>query len=210
MQQFLTLLLSFSLFFAVGIGISRAYFFLVSRPNRKAQCPVDNAKVTMKTRDALYRCRLISQDSSGWTFSAPMHRDNYVPVAVGEEVICEVVAHGGLITFPTKVISRKPIEGTILVASPKNVKLDNRRTKADRREVEMDVIVGGRNGEVIDISSGGARVKIQGFEREGNMVKVDLPTGESRGATVVDSKNDHLGSVVRLKFDEPIGVDLRS
>lgn len=204
MPQLLTFLLSFSLVFALGYGLAKIYTYFRSRSTKDLLVPVENAKVRMKTSDALYRCRLVSRDSNGWTFTAPMHRDNYVPVAVGEDVKCEVVANGGLIVFTTKIIARKPIEGTVVVAPPKSVKLDNRRLNVDRRAVEMNVVVGGKSGAVLDLSPGGARVKIQGFEREGNMVMIDLPTGESRGATIVDSKNDQFGSVIRLKFDEPI------
>ena len=135
-----------------------------------------------------------------------MQRDNYVPISAGEQITCEIVAKGGLIIFSTVVSSRNSIEGSIVVAAPKTVKLENRRDQFDRREVDMDIVVAGKNGAVIDLSPSGARVKIQGFEREGNMVRIDLPSGESRGAVVVDSKNDHMGSVIRLKFDEPIEV----
>ena len=206
MQEILTLLVSFSLVFGLGLIIAKFVMASRSKPRKDAYTPVENAKVKMKTKTALYRCRLVSMDSSGWVFTAPIHRDNYVPVTVGEEITCEIVAKGGILLFSTKVIARKPIERMITVAVPKNMKLDDRRDKSDRSEIEMDVVVAGKNGAVIDLSPGGARVKIQGFEREGNMVRIDLPTGESRGAIVVDSKNDHMGSVIRLKFDEPIEV----
>jgi Flagellar protein YcgR len=207
MPEFLTLILSFSAVFTVGFVAAKGYLAMKALPNKDSHKPVENAQVRMKTSDALYRCRLISSDANGWIFTAPMHRDNFVPVAVGEEVKCEVVANGGLLIFTTKVIARKPIEGTIIVAAPKSVELDNRRTHLSRREVAVEVVIGGKSGSVMDLSPGGARVKIQGFEREGNMVRVDMPGGESRGATIVDSKNDHLGSTVRLRFDEAIEIN---
>ncbi len=206
MQEILLLLISFSAVFALGIIAARAWISLRTRAKGDELSPVENAKVRMKTSTALYRCRLISRDHNGWVFTAPMQRDHFVPISVGEQITCEVIANGGLIVFSTIVISRRAIEGSIVVAAPKSVKLQNRRDQTDRKQVDMDVVVAGKNGAVIDLSPGGARVKIQGFEREGNMVRIDLPTGESRGATVVDSKNDHLGSVIRLKFDEPITV----
>lgn len=206
MQEILLLLVSFSAVFALGLGLAKVYMVLRAKPRKDSYTPVENAKVRMKSATALYRCRLISHDSNTWTFTAPMQRDTYVPVPIGEEVTCEVVAKGGVLLFSSKVIARKAIEGTIVIAAPKNVKLDDRRDKTDRAEIEMAVVVAGKTGSVMDLSPGGARVKIQGFEREGNMVRIDLPTGESRGATVVDSKNDHMGSVIRLKFDEPISV----
>ena len=206
MQEILTLLLSFSLVFAIGYVGAKTFNALRSRPRKEEYIPVENAKVRMKTSGALYRCRLVSHSSKLWVFTAPMHRDNFVAISVGEAVTCEVVANGGLLLFTSTVIARKSIEGTITVAAPATIKLDNRRDKADREVVDMAVVVSGTSGEVMDLSPGGARVKIKGFQREGNIVMIDLPTGESRAAVVVDSKNDHMGSVIRLKFDEPIEV----
>ena len=206
MQEILILLVSFSAVFALGAIIAKAVTTFRSRTRRDECTPVENAKVRMKTSTALYRCRLISHDRNNWVFTAPMQRDSYVPIAAGEQITCEIVAKGGLIIFSTVVSSRNSIEGSIVVAAPKTVKLENRRDQFDRREVDMDIVVAGKNGAAIDLSPSGARVKIQGFEREGNMVRIDLPSGESRGAVVVDSKNDHMGSVIRLKFDEPIEV----
>jgi hypothetical protein len=177
MQEILILLVSFSAVFGLGIVIAKSYLTFRAKPRKDAYTPVDNAKVRIKTSTALYRCRHVSTDTNGWVFTAPMHRDNYVPVSVGEEITCEVVARGGVLLFATKVIARKAIEGTIVVAVPKSVKLDDRRDKTDRAEVEMEVVVSGKTGEVMDISPSGARVKIQGFEREGNMVRIDLPSG---------------------------------
>ena len=206
MQEILTLLASFSLVFGIGAAIAFAIMTVRSQNRKAGMLPVPNAKVRMKTASSLYRCRLISSDRKGWTFTAPMQRDSYVPIPVGQEVTCEVIAQGGMLVFKSTVIARKAIEGFIVIAAPKSAKLENRRDKAERKEIDMAVVVAGKTGAVIDLSPGGAKVKIQGFEREGNQVLIDLPTGESRGATIVDSKNDHMGSVIRLKFDEPIAI----
>ena len=209
MQEILTLLLSFSVVFAIGYVVARTFLTLRGRPRKEEFIPVENAKVRMKTSGALYRCRLVSHGPKSWIMTAPMHRDNYVPVSVGETVTCEVIAQGGLLLFTSTVIARKSIEGTISIAAPTSVKLDNRRDKSDRELVDMAVVVSGTSGEVMDLSPGGARVKIKGFQREGNIVTIDLPTGESRAAVVVDSKNDHMGSVIRLKFDDPIAMETK-
>lgn len=206
MQEILLLLGSFSAVFVAGFFAPRLMMIARSYLKKESLEPVDNAKVRMKSASSLYRCRLISHDKEGWTFTAPMQRDIYVPIPIGEEVVCEVVGQNGLLVFKSQVIARRAQEGVIVVAAPKNISLENRRD-GDRREGRpMEVIVAGKNGSVMDLSPGGARVKIRGFEREGNVVRIDLPSGESRGATVVDSKNDHEGSVIRLRFDEPIMV----
>lgn len=206
MQEILILLGSFSAVFLVGYFAPRLLILGQSFAKKESRQPVENAKVRMKTASAFYRCRLISHGKEGWVFSAPMQRDIYVPIPVGEEVTCEVVAKGGLIVFKTQVIARRPQESVIVVAAPKSMSFENRREEDRREGFPMEVVVAGKNGSVMDLSPGGARVKIRGFEREGNVVRIDLPSGESRGATVVDSKNDHEGSVIRLRFDEPILV----
>lgn len=204
MQDLLTLLGSFSVVFLAGYLTSKFVISRKSNLQQEAYQPVENAKVRMKTSSSLYRCRLISHSAEGWVFTAPMQRDTFVPIAVGEAVTCEVIGQGGLLVFQTSVIARRAGEGAIVVAAPKSVTLENRREESDRREIPMEVTVAGKSGSVMDLSPGGARVRIRGFEREGNVVQINLPTGEVRGATVVDSKNDHVGSVVRLRFHEPI------
>jgi len=206
MQEILILLGSFSAVFAAGFYASKLLARTKSYLGREARQPVENAKVRMKTSSSLYRCRLISHSSEGWVFSAPMQRDVFVPLPVGEEVTCEVVANGGLIIFKSKVIARRAQESSIVIEAPKSISLENRRDEDRRQEIPMEVTVGGKEGSVMDLSPGGARVRIRGFEREGNVVQINLPSGESRGAIVVDSKNDHEGSVIRLRFDEPILV----
>ena len=204
MQEILILLVSFSAIILAGYFGSKLFATIKRSLKDDDRQPVENAKVRMKTASSLYRCRLISQGPEGWVFSAPIQRDYFVPIPFGEEVTCEVLAKGGVLIFKTRVIGRRSEEKSIVVENPKNVAFENRREDDRRDDISMDVTVAGKSGSVMDLSPGGARVKIRGFEREGNVVQIDLPSGESRAATIVDSKNDHIGSVIRLKFDEPI------
>lgn len=206
MQEILTLLAGFSAVFAAGYLAARLFSGGKSIFRKNDFEPVENAKVRMKSASALYRCRLISHGPDGWVFSAPMQRDSYVPIPVGEVMTCEVIGKSGVMTFQTAVIARRSKEGVIVVSAPKNVNVQNRREGNRREGLPMEVMVGGKSGSVMDLSPGGARVKIKGFEKEGNSVRIDLPSGESRGATVVDARNDFEGSVIRLRFDEPIRV----
>lgn len=206
MQEIATLTISFAAVFTAGVLCAKMFFAGKFSINKKNLDPVENAKVRMKTSSAFYRCRLISFDNEEWVFSAPMQRDMFVPIPVGEVVTCEVIGQSGLLTFQSKVIARRSENPSIVIEAPKNISLDERREELRNEDIRMDVTVAGKTGTVMDLSPGGARVRIRGFEREGNLVRIDLPTGESRGATVIDSKNDHEGSVIRLRFDEPIDV----
>lgn len=133
-----------------------------------------------------------------------MQRDSYIPVPVGEECVCEVVARGGVLLFTSKVIARQSQEGRIVIEAPVNPKLRNRRDDARRIDIPMTLLVGNHGGEVLDLSTNGAKVKLSGFQKEGQTVRVDLPDGESRAGTVIESTHDSIGSTVRISFDRPI------
>jgi c-di-GMP-binding flagellar brake protein YcgR len=171
---------------------------------RQKRTPVENARVRFKTGSAVYRSRLISHDDKQWIFAAPMQRDSYIPVPVGEDCVCEVVARGGVLIFTSKVVARQSQEGRIVIEAPVNAKLKNRRDDTRRIDLPMTVQVGSHDGEVIDVSTTGAKVKLNGFQKEGQTVRVDLPDGESRAGTVIESTHDSVGSTVRISFDRPI------
>lgn len=190
--------------FLVGFLLAKALGRKSVLDARLRRTPVENARVRFKTSQAVYRSRLISFDDKQWVFAAPMQRDSYIPVPVGEECVCEVVARGGVLIFSSKVIARQSQEGRIVIEAPTNPKLKNRREGARRIDIPMKLLVGNHGGEVLDVSSNGAKVKLSGFQKEGQTVRVDLPDGESRAATVIESTHDSIGSTVRISFDRPI------
>ncbi|MEI7577161.1 MAG: flagellar brake protein [Armatimonadota bacterium] len=200
----LALIGSLTIVFLVGYLLAKAFGRKSVLDARQRRTPVDNARVRFKTSSAVYRSRLISHDDKQWVFAAPMQRDSYIPVPVGEECVCEVVARGGVLLFTSKVIARQSQEGRIVIEAPVNPKLRNRRDDARRIDIPMTLLVGNHGGEVLDLSTNGAKVKLSGFQKEGQTVRVDLPDGESRAGTVIESTHDSIGSTVRISFDRPI------
>jgi hypothetical protein len=204
MQEMLAIIGMLTIVFLVGFLLAKVFGHKSALNARRRRTPVENARVRFKTSSAVYRSRLISHDEETWVFAAPMQRDSFVPVPVGEECVCEVVAHGGVLVFTSKVIARQSQEGRIVIEAPVKPKLKNRRDDDRRADIPMRLLVGNIGGEVINVSPSGAKVKLEGFQREGQTVRVDLPGGESRAATVIESTHDSVGSTVRLAFDRPI------
>lgn len=188
----------------MGFLLAKAFGRKSALDAQQKRTPVDNARVRFKTGSAVYRSRLISFGNEQWVFAAPMQRDSYIPVPVGEECVCEVVARGGVLIFTSKVIARQSKEGRIVIEAPVNPKLKNRRDDARRIDIPMKLLVGNHGGEVLDVSTNGAKVKLSGFQKEGQTVRVDLPDGETRAGTVIESTHDNVGSTVRISFDRPI------
>lgn len=204
MQDMLALIGSLTIVFLVGFLLAKAFGRKSALDAQQKRTPVDNARVRFKTGSAVYRSRLISFGNEQWVFAAPMQRDSYIPVPVGEECVCEVVARGGVLIFTSKVIARQSKEGRIVIEAPVNPKLKNRRDDARRIDIPMKLLVGNHGGEVLDVSTNGAKVKLSGFQKEGQTVRVDLPDGETRAGTVIESTHDNVGSTVRISFDRPI------
>jgi c-di-GMP-binding flagellar brake protein YcgR len=206
MQSLLSLIGLFSVVFAVSYGISSLVIFIKRKKPEGGLQPLENAKVRLKTSSAMYRSRLLEHGPDGWVFAAPMQRDSYIPIPIGEEMTCEVMARGGVLLFQSKVIARRSGQGALVVEAPVKPQLTNRRDQSRRVDIPMEVLVGGQSAAVINLSEGGAKVKIKGFEREGNVIRVALSSGEARAATVLESENGREGSVIRLSFDQPITI----
>jgi hypothetical protein len=205
-HQFLELLGSFCLVFCFGYGITYVFVAMRNKHDLSKRQPLENAKVRFKTSTNLYRTRLLEAGNVEWVFAAPLQRDSYVPIPIGIEIVCEVVARGGVLIFTSIVTDRDSDRGAIMIKAPVSPKLMDRRDEIRRVDIPMQLLVGGSTGEVMDLSAGGARIKIRGYEREGKVINIELPHGENRKATVVDTHNSETGSVIRLKFDRPIAL----
>lgn len=207
MQALLSLLGLFSLAFGLSYGVS--YLFIAAkRATQKHNLkPVENARIRFKTSAAAYRSRLVEWNSSEWVIAAPLQRNAYVPISVGEELSCEVVAKGGVLLFKTHVIARCGTKGTLTLAAPDQPRLKNRRENERRFDVVDHLEVSGTRSAVIDLSEGGAKVRIQGIERQGRVLSVKLPDGEIREGTVLESERDGSESVIRLSFSQPVQVN---
>lgn len=178
--------------FGVGYGLRRW---------RRPFVPPVNAKMRVRTADAIYRCRFVGEGTDGWAFSAPLQRDNYVPLNIGQTVSCEVTTDAGVVVFEARVKGRRADPPAIVVVPPREVRNLNRRTD-ERRPVagKNEVSVDGTPGTLLDLSRGGARLRMRRAPVRGARVGVTLPTGESIVADVLESEPSLGGAVVRLRF----------
>lgn len=206
MHQFLELLGSFCLVFCFGYGITYIFVTFRNKHDQARRQPLENAKVRFKTATNLYRTRLLEYGETEWVFAAPLQRDSYVPIPIGSEIVCEVVARGGVLIFSSVVTDRDADRGALMIKAPVSPKLMDRRDEIRRVDIPMQLVIGESTAEVMDLSSGGARIKIKGYEREGKVINISLPDGDERRGTVIDTHNSETGSVIRLKFDRPIAI----
>lgn len=193
---FLSVLVVFGASCAVAFGVAA----LLRRWRRPFVPPV-NAKMRVRTADAIYRCRFVGEGTDGWAFSAPLQRDNYVPLNVGQTVSCEVTTDVGVVVFEARVKGRRTDPPAIVLAPPRDVRNLNRRT--DERKAVLgknEISVDGTPATLLDLSRGGAKLRMRRAPVRGARVGLTLPSGESVIADVLESEPSLGGAVVRLRF----------
>lgn len=190
----------FASFTAAGYLVTRLF---LNRSTSKGKKPFENAKVRFKTKEAMYRTRLIEFDNKTWTFAAPLQRNVSVPIAVGEMLTCEVMTYGGVLMFTAPVIERCNQRGALIIAAPKTPVFCNRRSE-EREDVDQRVAVEGQIATLMNLSPGGAKVQIRGRNKLSDKVLVNMEEGRKVGATVVDSEDAGGCTILRLQFDEPV------
>lgn len=200
MQDFLKLVGSFTLVFALSYALTFMFTQFLKKRHPEL-VPAENDKIRFKTSEGMFRCRYVREDVEGWHFSAPMQRDHYVPLAVGTELTCEAITQHGVLIFESTVINRRLDPARIVVTAPAEIKIIERR---DRQRVtdmaEMDITIDGQKGKLIDRSSGGIKVVLGGFLKEGEAVEVNFPNGEFRHARVVATDRTRGETIARLAY----------
>lgn len=159
----------------------------------------------------VYRCYYVATEREGLVFSAPLQRDHYVPVQVGEPYMAQVPTTDGVLTFRTEVVSRDPVTHQFTVAHPSAVRRVERR--AELRETVFDGIEAQINDEpavLCDLSANGAKLVTQCDITAGESVRLVLPDG--RGVcdgwaleSIPGAWGSAVGRIVRVRFSEPLG-----
>ena len=83
--------------------------------------PDRGASLRIRASSAVYRSRFLEAGPHGWDFAAPLQRDAYVPLRVGEDVVIEVEETEGRLIFRSKIIARCGETGRMTIARPANV-----------------------------------------------------------------------------------------
>jgi len=201
-------------FFALALLSGAVLGTIVSMRRKSKHNVLDlpaHTKARMVGPKGVYRCYFVSSEKEGLVFSAPLQRDHYVPVQVGEPFMAQVPTSDGVLTFRTEIVSRDPVTHQFTVAHPAAVRRIERR--AELRESVFDGIEAKVNDEpavLCDLSLNGAKLVTHCDIAAGEPVRVVLPDG--RGVcegwaleSVPGAWGSAVGRVVRVRFREPLG-----
>jgi hypothetical protein len=119
MAQLLALnFLAFLVAIAFGAGVST----LVRRLRRPPMpIPSPGSPLRIRADEAVYRSRFLEAGTEGWIFAAPLQRDVYVPLRVGEDLVVEAEEPEGRLIFRAKLVERCGNTGRMVMSRPMQV-----------------------------------------------------------------------------------------
>lgn len=195
--------------FAASIGIS----YLLTRSRRKLVTLVplpENARVRMVGPGGSYRCFFLRRSKLGLVFSAPIQRDHYVPVRVGESMMVQAPLADSILTFRTSVVERDVDTHEFTLANPERIRHVDRRSERRDSTLSGSIIrLNDQPASLQDLSAGGAKVISNLLVRPGDTVKVELPGdygtiyGWALEATPT-AQGTGVSRELRIRFEEPL------
>jgi c-di-GMP-binding flagellar brake protein YcgR len=205
MVQIVELCGYFAIVFAVSIGAS--YLITSIRVKRKNAAPLPNTTLQIRTGSGLYRSKFIGDNASGWVISAPLSRDAYVPLRVGEAITVLGPTESGLKHFHTEILLRDSETHELTIKIPEKMStVERRQSFRVDKFLTPNAVVEGQPATLLDLSEGGARVVIREQIKRGERTALELPGNDKMFAWVVDSSPANPGYVIRLRFEEPLNV----
>src|SRR4051794_14678642 len=106
MENLASLILFFAAGFGISLGLAWLFVQIVARL-RKQPVPIPGSILRIRAGSGFYRSHVLDSAGSVWRISAPLQRDAYVPLRVGEEVVIEAAAKNGALLFRTQIVARE-------------------------------------------------------------------------------------------------------
>lgn len=195
-------------YFVLAAAASMAFCWFVMRhaSRWKAKWLEPGAMVRFRTGEAMYRTRFTSARKKGLAFAAPLQRDVYVPIPVGERVIVEAPSKEGVIVFRTHVIGRDVETREIVLAVPEVVHREERREGARQDGGFSPIQVEDREAWLVDVAPHGVKFTTNAEVRSGERIKVEMPSAEAPAfAWVLEAAPNHRhekgSKVVRARWE---------
>lgn len=197
------------LLFLASTLISYGAVRMLNRKNA-IEAPAPDTAVRIRSTMGMHRSRFVAEEAAGWLFTAPIGRDHYVPLRVGEPLTIESVHESGLILYRSTVAERRMDPHVIVAHRPFSVSRVERRTDNRRKDVAGAVVgVDGAEGVLRDLSAHGAKVKVAYGRTPGERVRLDFPwRAEPVFACVLDLDSDSRSapawSEIRVVFEKAV------
>lgn len=162
----------------------------------------------IRGESGMYRTRLIEVRGPFWILSAPLMRDYYVPLRIGEKLNIEVPYENGVLFARSEVKSRDAASHTFIIERPEGAKPIDRRTDPRVCGLSDDtVVIEGVKSSIVNVSMGGLKVKTQRRFLPGERIQIDLPwVGSPIFGWVLESLEiaPTVGVEARIRFENAL------
>ena len=203
----------FEMLATLGIVVAGSYLVtravMLSRPSPSKVAIPNGAKLKLLTPSGAYRCHVEKTDKTGIVTSAPLFRDSYVPLRIGEKVVVQVALQDRLLTFHTSVLSRDGVYHRVTLAHPKAFRWTERRSEVRTRlPRHSDAMVNGVAASLVDVSPTGVRIHTLALMNAGDFVEIAVPSsGSTLAGWVLGSSpvaiGNRMGRELRIRLDDP-------
>lgn len=211
MNSALQMLGLLALVFVVSMTIS----YVISHPRRRRKLTLvplpENTSVRMIGPGGVYRCHFLRQSKAGLTFSAPLQRDVYVPLRVGEIMMIQAPLNDSVVTFRAAVIGRDADTHEFTLATPERIRHVDRRVESRDTNIRGRIVaLNGQSATILDLSAGGAKVLCQAHGiNAGDAVRLNLPDemGVVYGwalEAIPTADGAYRSQAVRIRFETPL------
>ncbi len=199
--------------FAVVFGVSMALSYLLTmgkklRPVRLPIAPNTSCRIIGPGGD--YRSYYLKSSKKGLVFSAPLHRDHFVPLREGESIMVQAPADNAIITFRTTIVKRDPETHEFLLANPDRIRRVDRRAEVRDTSLQGEAVsINQDYGTLVDLSAYGAKIVTAAEVTPGDTVRLELPFeyGTAYGwilEAIPAAAGCEQGHAVRIKFNSPL------
>jgi hypothetical protein len=171
--------------------------------------PAPGSALRMRGEGGMYRTRVVETRGPFWVLAAPLMRDFYVPMHVGEKLTVEYPMEDGVMFFRSVVRARDAATHTLIIDRPEGGRKTERRTEKRLANPSWGrALVEGIDSTLINVSSGGAKVTTRRGVQIGERVGLRLPWSEELVYGWVLEAIPSVKSEVeaRIRFEEPLAA----
>lgn len=167
-----------------------------SRRSKRSVCRLPlGAQLRIKSHQGIYRSRLIEYAGPNWVISAPLSRDNYVPLREGEAVTVEAATHEGILVVQSVIHIRDDESHQFWLSNPCEVSyFDRRQAHRVCYGQGVNIAVEGSDANLIDLSERGVKFHSWREFAKGERIHIQLPWDhEPTSAWIIDVAGHHAG-----------------
>jgi hypothetical protein len=203
MREVVEMIGVFAIIFAISVSVS--YFLVSVKVRVSLPKPLEGGVIQVRSGNSMYRSRFVRSAPNGWVIHAPLSRDSYVPLRVGEALTVVMPTDAGLRQFETEILLRDSATHELTVSPPHRMTVvERRQSNRIKRFEDSAASIEGRAATLIDLSEGGARLETSEPLLRGERAVLDLPSRGRVFGWVLESSQSALGHTLRLRFEEPL------